>query len=461
MHPDFRHICSPLSDHRVHWHRALSNHPDQAFAHYVLRGIENGFRIGFDHASPLVASKRNMHSALLHPMAITNYLDREVNEGRMFGPLPLDRTRGLHINCMGAVPKGHTPGRWRLITDLSYPEGGSVNEGIQPQLCSLHYTSVESVAAVARQLGKGALLAKLDIKSAYRLVLVHPHDRYLLGVEWKGACYVDGMLHFGLRSAPKIFTVVADALEWIIRQNGVTLIDHYRDDFITMGPPDSETCGQNLDRILAVYRELGVPLAIDKLEGPSHCLTFLGIEMDTQRGVLRLPTDKLSRMKVLLAQWFTWKTCRRRQLESLVGTLQHACRVAKPGRAFLRRIIDLLRTPSATKAHHHIRLNGQFCADLQWWCTFAEHWNGVAMFPYPAQPAFSVTSDASGSWGCGAWSRACWFQFDTTSHTRSFLQDSWPVRHEASSGGAPTSSGAVTIRQRCTRLRVDPAATTP
>ena len=129
-------------------------------------------------------------------------------------------------------------------------------------------------------------------------------------------------------------------------------------------------------------------------------------------GVLRLPTDKLSRVKVLLAQWSTRKTCRRRQLESLVGTLQHACRVVKPGRAFLRRMIDLLRTPSATKAHHHIRLNGQFRADLQWWCTFAEHWNGVAMFPYPAQPAFSVTSDASGSWGCGAWSGACWFQFE-------------------------------------------------
>ena len=140
-----------------------------------------------------------------------------------------------------------------------------MNEGIQPQLCSLHYTSVESVAAVARQLGKGALLAKLDIKSAYRLVPVHPH---VLEVEWKGACYVDGMLPFGLRSAPKIFTAVADALEWIIRQNGVTLVDHYLDDFITMGPPGSETCGQNLDRILAVCRELGVPLAMDKLEGP-------------------------------------------------------------------------------------------------------------------------------------------------------------------------------------------------
>ena len=82
----------------------------------------------------------------------------------MFGPFLLGQIAGLHINLMGVV---HTPGRWRFITDLSQPEGVSVNDGIQSKLCSLRYTSVESVAAAAQRLGRGALLAKLDI---YRLV---------------------------------------------------------------------------------------------------------------------------------------------------------------------------------------------------------------------------------------------------------------------------------------------------
>jgi len=72
---------------------------------------------------------------------------------------------------------------------------------------------VDKVAKAAQRLGPGALLAKVDIKSAYRLVPVHPDDRPLLGVMWKGAYYIDAMLPFGLRSAPKIFTAVADALE--------------------------------------------------------------------------------------------------------------------------------------------------------------------------------------------------------------------------------------------------------
>ena len=151
--------------------------------------------------------------------------------------------------------------------------------------------------------GPGSTASKLGIKSACRLVPVHPHDRHLLGVEWQGECYVDGALPFGLRSAPKIFTAVADALQWIMMNEGVSLIEHYLDDFITMGPPDSGECGRNLDRILAICRDLGVLLALEKLEGPSHCLTFLGIEMDTLACKLRLPADKLCRLKATLAEW--------------------------------------------------------------------------------------------------------------------------------------------------------------
>ena len=67
--------------------------------------------------------------------------------------------------------------------------------------------------------------ALLDIKSAYRLVPVHPDDSPLPGLTWCGNIYVDKMLPFGLRSAPKIFT--ADALEWCIREQGISFVAHY------------------------------------------------------------------------------------------------------------------------------------------------------------------------------------------------------------------------------------------
>ena len=82
---------------------------------------------------------------------------------------------------------------------------------------------------------------------------------------------------FGLRSAPKIFSAVVDALQWVMLDSGVSIVDHYLDDFVTMGTPGSLECRRNLERILAVCADLGVPLAMDKLEGPAQCLTFLGI----------------------------------------------------------------------------------------------------------------------------------------------------------------------------------------
>ena len=418
------HINSPLLPCLTAWQDGLRNHPDRLFAEYITRGIQHGFRVGFDYSFPLRPARHNMPSAAAHPDVINKYVGDEIAGGRIFGPFPKGEIPNLQINRMGVVPKGHTPGRWRLITDLSFPEGASVNDGIDPHLCSLQYTSVDRVARAAQSLGKGALLAKIDIKSAYRLIPIHPDDRCLLGFEWQGAHFIDGVLPFGLRSAPIIFTAVADALEWIVRQRGVNDIDHYIDDFVIIGPPKSDVCGQALGMTIRTCRELGAPLAMDKLEGPSHCITFLGIEIDTVAGVLRLPPDKLIRLRKALQQWSSRRACERRELESLIGTLQHACRVIKPGRSFLRQMIDLLRIPR--RSHHHVRLNKHFRADLQWWRVFSSHWNGVAVFPPRAPPDFDVTSDASGQWGCGAWSQNSWFQFQwpetASQHHISFLE---------------------------------------
>ena len=93
-----------------------------------------------------------------------------------------------------------------------------------------------------RRLGRGTALAKFDIASAYRIVPVHPVDRLLLGMVWKGNLYVDGALPFGLRSAPKLFTAVADGLLWIMGRHGITEALHYLDDFLLLGANGSQQC---------------------------------------------------------------------------------------------------------------------------------------------------------------------------------------------------------------------------
>lgn len=116
------------------------------------------------------------------------------------------------------------------------PDGMSGNDSIQEVHCSLSYVSVEDAAKGVVAKGRGALLASVDVKSAYRNVLIHPDNQWLMGMLWEGGVYIDTALPFGLWSAPKIFTSVADAVEWVVRQEGVDFILHYLDNFSLVGP---------------------------------------------------------------------------------------------------------------------------------------------------------------------------------------------------------------------------------
>ena len=327
VHPLLRPVYSPLDP--TAWSVALHPHPDKAFVRFLLKGLREGFRIGFHRPAPLQSAPCNMRSALQHPDVVQEYLERECARNRMLGPYSRSDVRDmppLHINRFGVIPKGHNTGKWRLITDLSHPPSQSVNDGIDPALCSLTYSSVEQVAEVAASYSPGALLAKIDIESAYRLIPVHPDDRWLQAVEWQGKYYVDPMLPFGLRSAPKIFNAIADALEWCLRCGGIRHIYHYLDDFIIIGPPRSRDCAEALDILNRTCKVLGVPIAEHKRDGPTTCLTYLGIEVDTVASQLRLPQEKLQRLRTLLVEWGDRKVCERRQLESLIGTLNHAAK---------------------------------------------------------------------------------------------------------------------------------------
>ncbi len=409
------------------WQAALSAHPDQALARYITNGLRHGFRVGFCRESPLKPARDNLQSAPAHPEAVDEFITKELALGRMVGPISdTSHMPPLQINRIGVVPKGHNTGKWRLITDLSFPKGFSVNDGIDPLLCSLSYTTVDDITAKIALLGQGTLMAKIDVESAYRLLPVHPQDRPLQAIRWGGSVYVDLVLPFGLRSAAKIFNTVADALNWHLVRAGVKFVDHYLDDFIILGSPATSQCREALTIVDRVCRSLGVPLATHKREGPTTCITFLGILIDTIAGQLQLPPEKLSRLKGLLHEWGDRRSCTRKELESLVGHLNHACKVVRSGRSFLRRMIDLLHAVKLpTRSSSRIRLNRGFRSDLAWWQEFITRWNGVSfLLPLSHLPQLEMFSDASGSWGCGAWHQSCWFQvqWDARSHSLSIAE---------------------------------------
>lgn len=111
---------------------------------------------------------------------VDEYLNTEIAQGRIAGPLPLISLPGSHISRFVVIPKEHRINKWRLLIDLSYPAGSSVNDGIPKYLCSINYISIDTAIENILKCGTGTLLAKIDVKNAFRLLPAHPDDRYLL-----------------------------------------------------------------------------------------------------------------------------------------------------------------------------------------------------------------------------------------------------------------------------------------
>ena len=146
-----------------------------------------------------------------------------------------------------------------------------------------------------------------------------------------------------------------------------------------MGQADSAACHNHLTTIKEICRDLGIPLAIEKLEGPSQCITFLGITLDTQRMEAQLPSDKLLRIRNQLSAWLTQKKATKREILSLVGLLQHACKVVRPGRSFVSRMY--ITAAKLKQLSHYTCLSKDFRSDQI--CI-----GGMPSFPYGTGQVF-------------------------------------------------------------------------
>lgn len=97
----------------------------------------------------------------------------------MAGPFPAPPFPSLHLSHFRVITKNNHPGKWRLILDLSSPEGQCVNDGIPKPPFTVQYISVDDFINGIMTLGQGTfnLMAKFDVANAYQKVAIHPDDR--------------------------------------------------------------------------------------------------------------------------------------------------------------------------------------------------------------------------------------------------------------------------------------------
>ena len=83
----------------------------------------------------------------------------------------------------------------------------------------------------------------------------------------------------------------------------------------------------------------------------------------------------MANLRGMIANWRGKKACKKRDLLSLIGSLTHTCKVIRPGRSFVHRLINLSKR--VMDLNHLVRLNTEVRSDIEWWFQFADGWNGV------------------------------------------------------------------------------------
>ena len=147
---------------------------------YLIQGFVHGFSIRY-FGSLFTIRSPNLKSAIDNPTSVNEKLSKELAAGRIVGPFDAPPFASFRVSPLGIVPK-KLPGEFRLIHHLSYTEGSSVNDGVPKELATVRYATIDDAIRLIKSPGKGCFLAKTDIKSAFRIILVAPSNFPLLGI---------------------------------------------------------------------------------------------------------------------------------------------------------------------------------------------------------------------------------------------------------------------------------------
>ena len=251
------------------FHKLLQGY-DPTKKDYLINGFTHGFKLDFDSESDIIPpspehSHYNHQSALLRHDMVSDKLHREVAAGRLAGPFQQPPLPDFQVSPLALVEK-KKKGSYRLIHNLSYPEGSSVNDHIERAKGSVRYQRLDDAIDTILRLGPGCVLSKTDLEHAYKLIPVHMSDVAKLGLWWDHGYWVDLTLAMGCRTSARIFETFSTALEWVVKNKfSLRHIHHVLDDFLLISQP-SELASKHLNIFLSVCAYLGIPVVLDKTE---------------------------------------------------------------------------------------------------------------------------------------------------------------------------------------------------
>ena len=356
---------------------------------FVISIVQQGLRLPFINRPPLQPPTRRDRRDLSMPIHQTKAIQEEIHElllNQAIEPVS-DLSQPGFFHHPFAIEK--PDGRHRPISDLR-----PLNQWLRYE----HF-QMESIKSVREMLRPGNYMARLDLKSAYLHVPVHPEDRPYLDFYHAGRRYRYRCLPFGLSCAPRVFTKLMKPVIAHLRSQGIRLII-YLDDMLIVADT-SKQLQQHLQTATSLLTDLGFLINTDKsVLQPTTRLKFLGFDIDSSTMTMHLPRDKVRDLRRAVQLAKQQPTMPLRVLASLIGKISAASPAILPGR-LNHRFLLRDKNRALQRGFHYgdtVTLSAEARMELDWWDHYMESWNGRSIIP--SQADLVLTTDASEhGWG--------------------------------------------------------------
>ena len=356
----------------------------------------NGVKIGLTDNYPSRLSNNNPSFSTTEKIGIGKQLEKWLKTGIVLGPFNEDyaHNNNITLHMLFGVPK--PDGSTRPILNLSDKSifNYSINNLIDPDLCTVEYAQTRQVVETVRALGKNAWLWAKDLKDGYYNVSVHKKDIHKLGFMFDGKIYIFQRLPMGLSSSPNIFTEFMHFPIWAIKNdrpdlyyklidnklinredfikeaditdNGdilqIAALFYYLDDILG-GHPEQHKATEQFLHSEQVLKKLSLRTKDSKAKPPAQVQKWLGKIYDTRKQWIYLPQEKVQKYVLELSNILAKQSITKRALLSHIGRIRHMATIYKPLAAFARNLE--IWAYSVKNLSHNIRITRPLKEDIK------------------------------------------------------------------------------------------------
>lgn len=354
-----------------------------------------GYKLPLTGCPPLTYYKDGAVSVTLKP-AIVTALRPHVEKMEVEGVIErVKPNTKVFVSSMFSVPK--SDGSIRPVINL---------RGLNYFLLVPKF-KMEGLFLIQSLVRRGEMMAKIDFSQAYFSIRISPEHRHLLAFPWEGGLYMFRRLPFGLASAPLIFSKLMIVLAQHLREQGVRLIVYLDDWFLVAS--DSQTLSGHISLAIDLFEKAGLTINREKsVLRPTQSITFLGIEIRSDRLSWNIPEEKLVALRGEAEALLSGPGIAR-HLARFLGRLAfygNLCPEIPFRIRNLQRFLAGIVNPKNVKSYENeLGILPEECtAELLWWVQSARAELQPVSFAV-FSPLVTITTDASGSgWGavcCG------------------------------------------------------------